>query len=159
MQPWKLTLKRREKIGVVLEGKFAVQTPNDMQLGRTFIHRIASDLDAFLDRVRVGTLLPRPFVKAAELAVGDADVRVVEVAVDVVIGRQPVLPAADRAAVAIAPSNRDATVFAKGPVAPSGPTQDGQPDLQGQPSMSSRVRSINCSCMPCSGSLKPMPPG
>ena len=39
--------------------------------------------------------LSRTSIKAAEFAVGDADVRVVEMAIDVVIGRQAVLAAAD----------------------------------------------------------------
>ena len=47
-----------------------------------------ADLDPFLDRVRVGTFLPGTLVKAAEFAVSDADVRVVEMAVDVVVRRQ-----------------------------------------------------------------------
>ncbi len=33
---WEFAFKGREKIGVILEGKFAVQAADDMQLGRTF---------------------------------------------------------------------------------------------------------------------------
>ena len=66
-----------------------------MQLGRTVGDGGAGDLDAFLDRMCVRTFLPSTLVKAAEFAVGDADVRVVEVAVDVLIRRQPVFFAAD----------------------------------------------------------------
>ena len=96
MQLWEFAFERREKIGVVLEGKFAVQAADDVQLGRTFGDGVAGDLDAFFDRMRVRTFLPGTLVKAAKFAVGDADVRVVEVAVDVVIRRQPVLAAANR---------------------------------------------------------------
>ena len=96
MQLRELALERREKVGVVLKGKFAVQPADDVQLGRTFGNGVAGDLDAFLDGMRVRTFLPRTFVKAAKFAVGDADVRVVEMAVDVVIRRQAVLSAADR---------------------------------------------------------------
>ena len=64
-----------------------------MQFGRTFGNRLARDVDAFLDGMRVGTFLPRTFVKAAKFAVCDADIRVIKMPVDVVIRRQAVLAA------------------------------------------------------------------
>ncbi len=67
-----------------------------MQLGRTFGHRIASDLDAFFDRVRICIFLPSPSIKSAKLAVCHTDVCVVKMPVDVVIGRQAMLPPPDR---------------------------------------------------------------
>ena len=66
-----------------------------MQLGRTFGNRGAGDVDALLDRMRVGTFLTCTLVKAAKFAVGDADVRVVKVAVDVVISSQTMLASAN----------------------------------------------------------------
>ena len=65
-----------------------------MQLGSSFGDRLTCDLDTFFDRVRVRTFLPRTFVKPTELAIRDADVRVIEVAIDVVISRQSMLLAA-----------------------------------------------------------------
>ena len=44
----------------------------------------------------VRTLLPGAFVEAAEFAIGDTDVGVVEMPIDVVIGRQAVLSPPDR---------------------------------------------------------------
>ena len=66
-----------------------------MQLGRTFRDGGAGDVDAFLDRVRVRAFLSRTLVETAELAVGYADVCMVEVSVDVVVGRQAMLPSSD----------------------------------------------------------------
>ena len=95
MQLREFAFERREKIGVVLEGKFGVQPADDVQLGRTFGDGVAGDLDAFVHGMRVRTFLPGTLVESAELTVGDADVRVVEMPVDVVIRRQAVLAAAD----------------------------------------------------------------
>src|SRR5436190_6449798 len=95
MELGEFAFERREKVGVILEGELAVQPTDDMQLGRTFCNRGAGDLDRVRDRMRVRTVLPRTFVKTAKFAVGDADIRVVKMPVDVVIGRQPVLFAAN----------------------------------------------------------------
>src|SRR5207247_305380 len=46
-------------------------------------------------RMSVSILGPSTPIKTAKLTVGDADIRVVEMSVDVVIGRQPVLFATD----------------------------------------------------------------
>ena len=67
-----------------------------MQLRRSLRHRGTRDLDAFLNRMRVCAFLPGTLIEPAKLTVGDADVRVVKVPVDVVIRRQPVLAAANR---------------------------------------------------------------
>ena len=67
-----------------------------MQLGRTFGDGSSGDTHTFLDRMRVRTFLPGTFVKTAEFAVGDADIRVVEMPIDVVIGRQSVLLASNK---------------------------------------------------------------
>ena len=96
MQLWKFAFKRREKIGVVLEGKFAVQPADDMQLGRAFVHGVACDIQSLLEPNACKRLLPRSAIKPAELAVRDADIRVIEMPVDVVIRRQAVFLASDR---------------------------------------------------------------
>ena len=49
MQCREFAFERREKVGVIRERKFAVQSADDVQLGRTFVDRLAGDLDAFLD--------------------------------------------------------------------------------------------------------------
>ena len=66
-----------------------------MQLGRAFGDGLARDLQRLLDAVRVGVGLARRAVEAAELAVGVADVGLVEMAVDVEVGGAPVQAAAD----------------------------------------------------------------
>ena len=65
-----------------------------MQLGRAFRDRLPGDLDAFRDRMRVGVFLPGAPVKTAEFAVRHANVRVIEMPVDVVISHAPVFAAA-----------------------------------------------------------------
>ena len=52
---------------------------------------VSGNLDSFFNRMRVRAFLPRALVKAAEFTVGDADVRVIKMPVDVVISRPPVL--------------------------------------------------------------------
>src|ERR1043166_272499 len=91
MRPWNFGFQGREKIGVILERQPAVQPTDDVQLRRAFGDGFAGDLNSLFDRMRVGTLLSSTLVKAAKFAVGDADIRMVEVAVDIVIRRQPVL--------------------------------------------------------------------
>ncbi len=95
MQLRKLTFERREKIGVVLERKFRVQSADDVQFGRSFGDGGACDLDAFFDRMCICAFLTCTFIKPAKLAIRNADVRVVKMPVDVVIRRQAVLAAAN----------------------------------------------------------------
>jgi hypothetical protein len=83
-------LQTREQIRVVLEREFRVQPADDVQLGRALRHRFARHGDAFLDAVRVSVGHARRAIEAAELAVGVADVRVVEMAVDVEVSAPPV---------------------------------------------------------------------
>ena len=66
-----------------------------MQLGSTLGDGVACDLDAFFDRMRVRVLLPCTSIEPTELAIGHADVRVIEVSIDVVIRRYPVLTSAN----------------------------------------------------------------
>src|SRR6187549_4003068 len=61
-----------------------------MQFRGTFANRSTCDLDGVCDRVRVRTFLARTFVKSAKLTIGDTNVCVVEMAIDVVIGGQAV---------------------------------------------------------------------
>jgi hypothetical protein len=49
------------------------------------------NLDSFFNRMRVSAFLPCAFVKPAEFTIGDADVRVIKMPVDVEISRPPVL--------------------------------------------------------------------
>ena len=66
-----------------------------MKLGRSFRDGLPRDLDPFRDRMRLSAFLPRPLVKPAKLAVGNADVRVVEMPVDVEVSRLAMLFATD----------------------------------------------------------------
>src|SRR4029079_13562373 len=78
-----------------LERQFTIQPAHNVQLGRTFVNGLTCDLNAFLDRVRVCSFLPGTLVKSAEFTVGNADVRVIKMPVDVVVSRLAVLPATD----------------------------------------------------------------
>jgi len=66
-----------------------------MQFGCALINRRASDLDAFFDRVSVSTFLPGTLIEPTELAIRNADIRVIKVPIDVVVRRQAVLAAAN----------------------------------------------------------------
>ena len=66
-----------------------------MQFGRAFRHGIAGNLDSLVNRMRICAFLSGAFVKPTEFTIGDADVRVIEMPVDVVISRPPVFFAPD----------------------------------------------------------------
>src|SRR5207302_11456106 len=79
------------KIREIRKRQFAVQSADDVQLSRTLIDRIPGDFNTLFNRMSICTLLAGAFVKPAKLAIGNADIRVVKMAVDVVIRRQPML--------------------------------------------------------------------
>src|SRR5215472_1877182 len=91
MQFRKFAFERREKIGEILEGKFAVESADDVQLSGSFVNGGACDLYCLLDRMCIRVFSPSATVKSAKLAVCNADICVVEMTIDVVISSQPVL--------------------------------------------------------------------
>jgi hypothetical protein len=91
MQMRKLAFQSAKQIGVILERQFRIQTADNMQFRRAFRNGVSGNIDAFVNRMRVCALLPGAFVKPAKFTIGDADVRVIEMPVDVKISRPPVL--------------------------------------------------------------------
>jgi hypothetical protein len=84
-----------EEIRVVGEGKFGVESTDDVKFRSAFSDRRASDIDTFFDRMSVRVLLSSSSIESAELAVGDADIRMVEVTIDVEVGGLTVLCPSD----------------------------------------------------------------
>jgi len=77
---------RFEHVGVVGERQLGVQAANDVHLGRAGVAGVVRLLDDVVEAVLVCAVLPGLAVELAELAREDADVAVVQVPVDVVIG-------------------------------------------------------------------------
>src|SRR5947207_11218378 len=62
-----------------------------MQLSRAFVERLAGDLQRIIDVVRVSVRLARSAIEAAELAVDVANIRRIEMPIDVEVSGAAVL--------------------------------------------------------------------
>src|SRR5713226_702038 len=69
-----------------------MQTTNDVKLARALLVGLPSDLYTLFNRPFVGLGMPHATIEPAESAIGDANVRVVHVAIHIVIGEIAVDP-------------------------------------------------------------------
>src|SRR5437016_7063129 len=86
-----LLLQRCQQIREVTEWKFRVQSACDVQLSRAFTYRLSGDLQRIVDVVRVSVRLARRAIEAAELAVDVANIRRIEMPIDVEVSGAAVL--------------------------------------------------------------------
>ena len=66
-----------------------------MQLSRAFRHGLSRDAERVVDVVRIGVGLSRRAKEATELTINIADVRWIEMTIDVEVSRAPVLRSPD----------------------------------------------------------------
>src|SRR2546421_3813189 len=78
-----LLLQRCQQIREVAERQLRVESASDMQLSRAFVDRLAGNLQRIIDVVRVSVRSARRAIEAAELAVDVADIRRIEMPIDV----------------------------------------------------------------------------
>src|SRR2546422_458103 len=88
--------QRRQQVREITEREFCVKSAGNVQLSCAFVYSLTRDAQRILNAVRVGIGLTRGAVKAAKLAVHIADVRGIEMTIDVEIGGAPVTAPAHR---------------------------------------------------------------
>src|SRR5437763_1277683 len=86
-----LLLQRYQQIREVAERQLRVESAGDVQLSRAFTYRLSGDLQRIVDVVRVSVRLARRAIEAAELAVDVANIRRIEMPIDVEVSGAAVL--------------------------------------------------------------------
>src|SRR5262249_33582384 len=81
-----VALQLAEQGSVVIELEPGVQSSDDMEFARAVLICGPRYLNALFDRPFVGFRMPNPAIKTAEGTIGDADICVVQMPVDVVVG-------------------------------------------------------------------------
>ena len=84
-------LQRRQQVSEIAERQFRIQSARDVQFGCAFRYRLSGDAQRIVDVVRVSIGLTRRAKEAAELAINVANVRRIEMAIDVEVSRASVL--------------------------------------------------------------------
>src|SRR6478672_2368495 len=90
-----MLLKSGKQIGEITERQLGIQPARNMELCRAFFYSFTGNPQAVVNVMRVGVGLSRCAIKAAKLAVGVANIRRIEVAVNIEISGAAMLAAAN----------------------------------------------------------------